>query len=83
LNFIFERQILKEIQVERTAFGSYLLQNVLDAWSFLVGQSGHANGRDDRVWVCIANRLPGWKMLSERFKSPIAVDIVGILGKDG
>ena len=88
LNFISQarasskRHILEKIQFERAAFAGDLPQDLLDAWSLLVGQTGGTDGGNHPFRFGIPDCLPGWKTLAEGRESPVTVGIIGILGED-
>ncbi len=75
--------VTQVFEVQAALLGCDLLQHLLDAGSFLVGQTRDPDGFDYPIGVGIAYGFPGWELFTERFESPIPVGIVCVLGKDG
>lgn len=79
----FNRPFFQEIQVQSAAFSQDLPQDLLNARPFLISQSCRTDGGNNLVGPGSADLLPGWEPVTQGYKCPVTIDIIGILGKDG
>ncbi len=74
-------ELRQETQVKIFPLLTDLLQHLLNAWTLAVGQPGNADGVDYRFGFGITDLFPGWKPFPQGVKCPVAIDIIGVLGK--
>jgi hypothetical protein len=69
----------EEFEVQVPALGRDRLEQGLNPWPFLVGQTGRSDRGDDIFRRGVANGFPGRESAAKGLEGPIPIEVIGVL----